>query len=527
MQVAFFMFKFIIYLVFLKAAMKFHFLLPILIFNGVNLAGAQQLKLENLGAKINSAYSELNPIISVDGKTLYFIRSGHPQNKGGLNGSQDIWISKSIDSITWEEAQRAPDELNRTNYNTLWNVSPDGNHLLIGGAYDDQLFWGVGFSLISRANNQWLPAKYLEIKKFDKICLGEFSSACMGADNKLLIISFSEKEGSTINNLYISFLQNNGAWSEPMSLGKDVNTEFDESTPFLAADGMTLYFSSDRPGGIGQHDIYMTRRLDESWQKWSVPVNLGKPINSEVKEGFYTLPASGDVAYLVSNHQSLGKADIFRVRTTAETRPEPVVLVKGRVYNSKTKTPVEATITYEELPSGQIAGSANFQSDGEYNLVLRYGKNYGIIAKSNGYIPISVNIDLQKDNAYEERRIDLEMVPIEKGLTIRINNLFFNTGKWELKEESTPEMERLVEFMKQNKKVRIEISGHTDDIGQEADNLALSENRAKAVYDYLVSKGVSSNRLLSKGFGEGKPLFENSTEENRQLNRRVEFKILE
>lgn len=312
-----------------------------------------------------------------------------------------------------------------------------------------------------------------------------------------------------------------------MSLGKDVNTEFDESTPFLAADGMTLYFSSDRPGGIGQHDIYMTRRLDESWQKWSVPVNLGKPINSEVKEGFYTLPASGDVAYLVSNHQSLGKADIFRVRTTAETRPEPVVLVKGRVYNSKTKTPVEATITYEELPSGQIAGSANFQSDGEYNLVLRYGKNYGIIAKSNGYIPISVNIDLQKDNAYEERRIDLEMVPIEKGLTIRINNLFFNTGKWELKEESTPEMERLVEFMKQNKKVRIEISGHTDDIGQEADNLALSENRAKAVYDYLVSKGVSSNRLLSKGFGEGKPLLENSTEENRQLNRRVEFKILE
>lgn len=488
---------------------------------------AQQLKIENLGPKINSAYSELNPIISADGKTLYFIRSEHPQNRGGVAGSQDIWISKAVDSIHWGLATRAPAALNRTTYNTLWNVSPDGNQMLIGGAYEDQLYWGVGFSLIRRANNQWLPAKYLEIKKFDQLCQGEFSSACMGADYKLLIISFSEKEGSTINDLYISFLQSNGDWSEPMSLGKDLNTNFDESTPFLAADGMTLYFSSDRPGGIGQHDVYMTRRLDESWQKWSVSVNLGKPINSEGKEGFYTLPASGDVAYLVSNHQSLGKADIFRVTTTAETRPEPVVLVKGRVYNSKTNASVEATITYEELPSGQVAGRANYQSDGEYNLILRYGKNYGIIAKADGYIPVSVNIDLQKENEYEERRIDLEMVPIEKGLTIRLNNIFFNTGKWELKEESTPELERLVEFMKQNKKVSIEISGHTDDVGQEADNLTLSENRAKAVYDYLISKGVSSNRLLSKGFGEGKPLFENSTEENRQLNRRVEFKILE
>lgn len=493
----------------------------------VQSTSAQQIKIENLGPKINSADSELNPIISADGKTLYFIRSEHPQNKGGVSGSQDIWISKAIDSVNWGEAFRAPEALNRTNYNTLWNVSPDGNQLLIGGAYDDQLFWGVGFSLIKRANNQWLPAKYLEIKKFDELCMGEFSSACMGADNKLLIISFSEKEASTINDLYISFLQSNGKWSEPMSLGKDLNTEFDESTPFLAADGMTLYFSSNRPGGIGEHDIYMTRRLDDSWKKWSAPVNLGKPINSEGKEGFYTLPAKGDVAYLVSNHQSLGKADIFKVTTTASTRPEPVVLVKGRVYSSKTNAPVEAMITYEELPSGQVAGRANFQPDGEYNLVLRYGKNYGIVAKADGFIPVSVNIDLRKEDEYDEKRIDLEMVPIEKGLTIRLNNIFFNTGKWELKEESTPELERLVEFMKQNKQVRIEISGHTDDVGQDADNLNLSENRAKAVYAYLIGRGVASSRLFSKGFGEGRPLIENSSEANRQLNRRVEFKILE
>lgn len=488
---------------------------------------AQQLILENLGPVINSSYSELNPIISVDGKTLYFIRADHPGNKGGANGSQDIWISHLKDSNTWSEPQRAPDALNRTTYNTLWNVSPDENQLLIGGAYDDQILWGIGFSAIKRANNQWLPAKYLDIKKLDMMCLGEYSSACMGADNKVLVLSFSEKEGSKVNDLYVSFLQSNGKWSQPVSLGKGVNTDNDESTPFLAADGMTLYFSSNRPGTIGQHDIFMVRRLDQSWKNWTSPVNLGAPINSPGMEGFYTVPASGDVAYLVSNHQTLGKGDIFRVKTTAATRPEPVVLVKGRVFNSKTNLPVEADITYEELPSGLVAGKANYQPDGDYNLVLPYGKNYGLIAKANGYIPVSVNIDLRKEGGYAELTQHLEMVPIEKGITIRLNNIFFDLGKWDLKEESTPELERLVEFLKKNNSTRIEISGHTDDIGNETDNLILSDNRAKSVSSYLIQKGINSSRILSKGYGESKPVVENTTEENRQQNRRVEFKILE
>lgn len=491
------------------------------------LSFSQQLTLENLGPNVNTPHSELNPIISANGRKLYFIRSDHPENNNGTEGSQDIWYAELDSTGTWGKAIHAPRELNRGDYNTLFNVSPDENQLLIGGAFDEQIFWGIGFSMIRQANNKWQPPKYLDIKKFDKLCRGEYSSACMGADNKVLILSFSEKEYSKVNNLYVSFLQPNGKWSEPVSLGHSVNTAADETTPFLAADGVTLYFSSDRYGGLGLNDIYMTKRLDSTWRNWSKPVNLGSPVNSAEWEGYYSVPAAGNIAYLVSYKNSLGKADIFKVRTSEATKPKPVVLVNGRVFNAKTGNPIEADITYEELPTGAVAGRANYQSGGIFNLVLIYGKNYGIIAKAEGFIPVSVNIDLRNEGGYTEMTKNLMMVPIEKGQIIRLNNIFFNTGKSDLKAESYPELERLAELLLKNPNIKIEISGHTDDIGNEMDNLILSETRARAVYLYLLSKGVYTLRLVSRGYGEARPIAENNNDENRQLNRRVEFKILE
>jgi outer membrane protein OmpA-like peptidoglycan-associated protein len=349
----------------------------------------------------------------------------------------------------------------------------------------------------------------------------------MAFDNKTLIISFSEKEESPINDLYVSFLQPNGRWSEPVSFGDTVNTKDDETTPFLAADGVSLYFSSNRKGGLGSNDIYMCKRLDNTWRKWSKPINLGAPINTKDWDAYYTIPASGDLAYLVSYQNSLGKGDIVRVKTKTATKPKPVILIKGKVLDAKTNLPVEAEITYELLPSGEKVGVAEFISkNGDYVLVLPYGKNYGITAKAIGYVPISLNYDLTVENKYKEIKKDLMLVPFEKGSVVRLNNLFFDSGKATLKKESYPEIERLIQLLKDNADVEIEIAGHTDDIGSDNDNLILSGNRSAAVKEYIISKGIAEGRINCRGYGEYKSIVKNDTEENRQLNRRVEFKII-
>ena len=488
---------------------------------------AQQLETENLGANINSKYSELNPIISADGKTLYFIRSNHPENIKGDSDSQDIWYSTKDEQGIWQPAKHADVYLNRQDYNTLFNVSSDGNKMLISGPYSDGINSRIGYSFLTRNGNVWNDPQFLHIKKWESRFKGLYSSACMAFDNKTLIISFSEKEESPINDLYVSFLQPNGRWSEPTSLGDTVNTKDDETTPFLAADGISLYFSSNRKGGLGSNDIYLSKRLDNTWRKWSKPINLGAPINTKDWDAYYTIPASGDLAYLVSYQNSLGKGDIVRVKTKSITKPKPVILIKGKVLDAKTNLPVEAEITYEILPSGEKIGVADFISkNGDYVLVLPYGKDYGITAKAIGYIPISLHYDLTIEDKYKEIRKDLMLVPFEKGSVIRLNNLFFDSGKATLKKESYPEIERLIQLLKDNADVEIEIAGHTDDVGSNDDNLILSGNRSAAVKEYIVSKGIKEGRINCRGYGEYKSIVKNDTEENRQLNRRVEFKII-
>ncbi len=491
------------------------------------LIHAQKLEIENLGTNVNSSYAEYNPIISADGNTLYFVRSNFPVNTKGAAESQDIWISLLNANGDWLSAEHAGQYLNREQFNTLFNVSADGNRMLIGGAYKDGINWGAGFSFIERNGETWSEPHYLDIKKYDKMCRGEYSYAYLLSDNKTLVLSFSEMEDSKVNDLYVSFLQKNGSWSEPKSLGKSINTDFDETTPFIAADGVSLYFASDRPGGLGDKDIYMSKRLDDSWQKWSSPVNLGRPINSEDAEGYYTIPANGKIAYMVSRKNTIGKADIVRIKTVEATKPNPVVLLSGKVLNAKNQQPIEAEISYEILPSGMEMGSSKFLSkNGDFKLILPYGKNYGISARAKGYIPISINVDLTTSGEYKEIKRPLLLVPIETGQVVRLNNIFFDKGKSFLKKESFPELERLIKIMNENALMNIEIAGHSDDVGDDDFNLKLSMDRALAVEKYLQAKGIKDTRVISRGFGKAKPISDNSTEEGKQLNRRVEFKIL-
>jgi outer membrane protein OmpA-like peptidoglycan-associated protein len=475
----------------------------------------------NLGPQINSPYDEVLPVISPDGKTLYFDRTNHPANAG----KDDIWYSTLRSDGKWNEAKNIGSPLNNSDNNFVCSVTPDGNTLLLGNIYNADGTMSPGISIVHRTANGWGRPEQLVIKNFySRSSIGNYYLA---NDGKTLLLSVQRDDGQGELDLYVSFLQEDGEWSEPLNLGPDVNTSKDDRTPFLAADQATLYFASEGHGGFGSSDIFFARRIDSTWTRWSRPENLGRPINSEGWDGFFTITASGDDAYLSSAKNSYGMLDIFRVELPMNMRPKSVVLVSGHVLNAKTKEPIAARIVYETLSNGATAGSARSNpTSGDYEIALPAGSNYGFRAEAEGFIAINDNIDLTKLNRYQEIKRDLYLVPIEVGSVIRLNNIFFDFAMANLRPESFPELNRIIGMLKDNPTIEIEIAGHTDSLGTDADNMKLSQRRASAVFDYLKGHGIRASRLSVKGYGEAAPVATNDTEEGRRLNRRVEFRIV-
>lgn len=506
---------------------------------------------ENLGKGVNSEFNEINPVISPDGRTVYFARISHPQNGFGKDHSQDIWYSE-LQAGKWSQARRLPSPLNKEQYNSLYSISPDGNTILLKGAYKKGKYETRGFSISQRTKTGWSLPEKLEIPSYERLSKGQFDCGYLSTDGKILVMAFSEKKDSKTDDLYVSFKDKNGSWSKPMNLGKEINSdEFTETTPFLAADGVTIYFSSNRPGGLGANDIYYSKRIDKSWKRWSRPVNLGAKVNTDGYDAYYTLSAAGDFAYFTSFKETLGKGDIVRVDlkkkvetpsadsvnadTPEPTAPEPVVLLSGKVIDSKTGKPIEAKIIYRTLPDGEEAGTATTNpTTGEYKIVLPYGKKYSMNAIAPDFIAEGENIDLTDSAATagggkKYREItdkSLKLIPIEEGQIVRLNNIFFEFGKAALSPESFPELDRIALTLTEDTHLGIEIGGHTDNIGSNESNLKLSQDRADAVREYLIGKGIEPDRVGSKGYGESKPVASNTTPEGQKLNRRVEFTIL-
>lgn len=492
------------------------------------LRAQDSLSIINLGENINSEYDEAFPLISPDGQSLYFIRSDHPKNTFGTNLSQDIWYSrfdKSKDE--WKSAVRMDFPFNQQRFNSIMGITPDGHTMMIKGAYKKGTYKSRGLSFSHKTRRGWTLPEKLNIKNYEKMSKGKYEGAYLCGDGKTVIINMSETPDDPNCDLYVSFMQPNGNWTQVMKLSSRINTKYNEASPFLAADGVTLYFASNKPGGYGDFDIYKTKRLDDTWTNWSEPINLGPQINSSGREAYYTIAASGEYAFMVSNVNSIGKSDIVMIKLTESAKPDPVVLVTGKVLNAKTNEPVDAFVSYEILPEGFEAGQAiSDPEDGSYNIVLPYGKKYGFSAVAEGYLPVSEYIDLSAFSTYQEVNRNLYLVPVEEGQTIRMNNIFFETGSANLREESFPELDRVARFLLNNKKINIEIAGHTDNVGGEELNMQLSSERAAAVRTYLLSKGVHADKITSKGYGESKPVADNESEEGRAENRRVEFTIL-
>jgi outer membrane protein OmpA-like peptidoglycan-associated protein len=473
-------------------------------------------KRQNLGPSVNTAAIELSPVISPDGKTLYFVRSGSPENVGGVN-DEDIWSSTLKDDGTWSPAIHLPAPLNDSGYNIIGSALPDGNTLFLLNVYRTDGSRGQGFSYSHRTRTGWSFPQKIEVPNFYNSSAQ--TSAIISNDQKTIVMSVQRDDSYGQRDLYFSRQTSDGNWTEPQNLGPDINTPQTEGTPFLASDETTLYFSSDGHGGYGDRDIFVSRRLDSTWQHWRKPENLGPSINTSGWDGYYTLPASGDYAYLVTDHDGYGQEDICRVALPKAMKPKPVILVSGRVLNTKTNQPIGANITYSSLSESKELGTATSDSlTGGYKIVLPAGEKYAFRAEATGYYPINENIDASAVTEYQEVGRDLRLVPIEKNSIVRLNNIFFEYAKADLKPESYPELMRVVKFMNDNPLVAIEIGGHTDSIGNAQSNLALSKARAESV--------EPESRVTAKGYGKSRPLASNSNEEGRQQNRRVEFTIL-
>ena len=482
-------------------------------------------KPENLGAAVNSSYDEIMPIISPDGKALYFDRKDHPDNTGGII-NDDIWYAELGSTGSWTRAVNVGPPLNNKGHNFLTAISPDGNTALLGNIYEPDGSMSSGLSIAQRAQDGWEFPRKLVIQNYYNN--NKFSEFHLGADGKTIVMTVQRTDSEGGKDLYVSFASTNGTWTEPKNLGPIVNSAASEMSPFLAADGKTLYFSSDGFSGYGNKDMFMARRLDNTWTKWTQPQNLGPMINSSNWDAYYSVPASGEYAYFSSENNALGKTDIFRILLPKEMRPEPVVLVRGKVLDANTKQPISAKIFYELLSEGKELGIATSNpKTGEYTIILPAGEKYGFLAEAKGYMSENQNLDLTHIKEYKEISQDLLLIPMKKGESVVLNNIFFSPSKAVLTPDSKPELDRVSKFLNDNPTIKVEIAGHTNNACSEDWCMKLSTERAKAVYDYLAKKGIPRTRLRYKGYGSSKPRWSNDNAEGLRKNRRVEFTILE
>jgi outer membrane protein OmpA-like peptidoglycan-associated protein len=492
------------------------------------------LIVERLDESVNSEFSELNPLLSPDGKTLYFSRRNHPENIGGVKDKEDIWYSELNEDGTWSLAQNMGPKFNNENPNFINAVSatPDGKSviILLGNKYQKDGKMSAGVSVSDNLSGTWSAPKPLEIE--NDYNFNEKANYFMANTRTALLMSVEREDSRGDRDLYVSFQKNDSLWSSPLNLGDMLNTAGEESAPFLASDNKTLYFSSNGFSGYGGSDVYMTKRLDDTWTNWSEPENMGPDINTELNDLFFNIPSTSDYAYY-SREVAVDNADVYRVKLPVFMSPEPIVIVRGKLIDAKTGEPISAKIIYEKLPDGTEVGVTRSDPEtGEYEIHLPGGQLYGVRAEADGHISENQNLDLKdvkQDGVTKNQDMRLEPIEvakIEPDATINLNNIFFDFDQATLKSESFPELNRIVTLMNDKPTLEVEISGHADATGPEAYNLGLSERRAKSVVRYLTDKGVAKDRVKVTFFGETKPVESNETKEGRRKNRRVEFKIL-
>ena len=455
----------------------------------------KRLKKERLDNNINTGNDEHQPIITPDGKTLYVARKS-PRNMGGVNDADDIWFSYLKPDSTWSEMENLGPPLNNAINNAVMSATPDNNTLMLLGSYEtDPRAERSEFSLSHETNNGWSKPDPILIDSYYNF--HKYISINLSTDGKTMLLGLERKDTKGDADIYVSFLQEDGRWSVPKNLGNTINTPGQEHDPFLAADGVTLYYSTDGCPGYGWKDIFVSRRLDDSWQNWSTPQNLGPLVNTPQDDEEFVLAASGAYAYF-SSEVSENNRDIFRLKMSKQAKPKVVTMLFGKVTSCKTKNGVNATLTYTDLSNNKEVGVARTSPiDGSFKIALPAGKKYLLRTADENFVTTTDTIDVTNETAYRE---------IIKNIDLCANDKSKNVPN-EVKERKV-NVQQTVTI--KNKKVQIQI---WDDEMEDGDIVSLNINGNWVLENYTLKKerktievelNLDGNYLVMYAINEGK-----------------------
>ena len=511
----------------------------------------ENILVEELDQNVNSPYGETRPLISPDGQTLYFSRSHHPDNVGGVKDPNDIWYSERDEtSGSWKKAKNIGPPLNNKGPNYISSITPDGNAMtvLLGNEYVKANKMKPGVSISTKSSTGWSEPKPLEIINANiETTDGNYFLA---NNRKVMIMAIDRYDSYGGKDLYVSFLQKNGKWTEPLNLGNDVNSAHTESSPYLAADNETLYFSSMGFSGYGGADIYISRRLDDTWTNWTEPENLGPDVNSPGDDIFFNIPPSGKYAYFARADKS-DAGNINRIEMPIFYQPAPVASVKGVVAGKDNGKPVAAKISYRLMPEKTDVGFAQSDSlTGEYEILLPVGSAYDFTVEAKGYKTIDGRINLSEETDFSEIKRDITLeragkpaegellagaetpaaggnkVVSDKEIQTLINkNVYFDFASDYADIKNYPFLKGIADYLKAHPDKKLYISGHSDNVGPDQYNMGLSLRRAKSVLHFFTSQGIPEERFVVKGYGSKRPVATNETREGRAKNRRVDFSL--
>lgn len=491
-----------------------------LLFRSQAVKNAVPFDPQSVGSGINTAFSEYSPSLSLDGTTMIFTRN---------TGQEDFYISYKDSTGAFGKA-RSLISLNSASNDGAHAISADGTYMVFTSCDRKDAFGSCDLYFSIFENGKWT----IPVNMGHKINSAAWDSQpVLSPDGRTLL--FSSRRLGTMGgaDLWMTWRNEKNAWVTPVNMGPVVNTAGDDETPFLHPDGMTLYFRSNGRIGMGNFDIFVSRRNDIN-EPWGEPVNIGYPINTEGAEGAFVVSLEGKKAYFASDTdyrtgKSMKQLDIYSIDVYERARPRPSTFVRGQVRDAATGKPLEAKIIIKDLATGNTVFEVPRAAEGRFISGISTGRNYICITEYPGYRYYSQNFDLSATAAPDKPYIlDILMDPAEKipeNTPVVLHNIFFNTGSSELLPESATEISLLVKLLNENPGFSIKITGHTDNVGSDQDNLVLSVARARAVADALKSHGIESGRISYEGKGESSPVTSNETEEGRRLNRRTEYTL--
>ena len=442
---------------------------------------------------INSGYSEIAPVESTDGKRFYFARIVTENNP---EKNCDVWFADINPDGSTGTATKMTLPVSSHGNNVV--IKAEGSTLYLEGIYN-QKFEYISPDGITKAvnrNNVWTVTKQT-IKNLNNNNI--YSSYALSTDNKVLILAAEREDGFGSLDLHVSFLIGANTYSQPVNLGATVNTKYNDGTPWLAPDNTTLYFSSYGHNSKGSSDIFMTRRLDDTWTNWSQPVNLGSEINTKYWDSYLSLSADGKHAYMVSSDENANE-NIYSVALPPTLCPLENFTIKGTVHNNKKHDAVSIKVIARDAVSGKVVTSCMSNEQGHYSLSIDNTGKYIVETEPANYFVWENTISISNDKHLYINNIDL--TPIENGVAFTLQNVYFQPASHKLNSDSWDELNRLARLMKSNQSLKLTVNGYTASGMDKKELKLLSENRAKSVKNYLVQQGIKADRIICNGYGE-------------------------